>query len=109
MRQGLGVKVNPTIGTDNPVYGKEPRDRVLTDDEIRSIWRNCLEDDFGRIVRLLLLTACRRDEIGGLRWPEIDQAASKLLLPKERTKSKRPHELTLSPTGHFDRCIGSAA
>jgi hypothetical protein len=44
-----------------------------------------------------------------LRWPEIDQAASKLLLPKERTKSKRPHELTLSPTGHFDRCIGSAA
>ncbi len=35
MRQGLGVKVNPTIGTDNPVYGKAPRDRVLTDEEMR--------------------------------------------------------------------------
>jgi integrase len=98
MRQGLGVKANPTIGTDNPVYGKEPRDRVLTDVEIRCIWRNCLEDDFGRIVRLLMLTACRRDEIGGLRWPELDLTASKLVLPRERTKSKRALELTLPAT-----------
>jgi integrase len=95
MRQGIGVKANPTIGTDNPVYGKAPRDRVLSDDELRSIWRNCLDDDFGKIVRLLLLTACRRDEIGGLRWQEIDLATGRLSLPKERTKSKRPHELTL--------------
>lgn len=98
MRQGFGVKANPTVGTDNPVYGKEPRDRVLTDDEIRSIWRGCLDDDFGKIVRLLLLTACRRDEIGGLRWGEVDLLAGVLLLPKERTKSKRPHKLTLPST-----------
>ena len=98
MRQGIGVKANPTIGTENPVYGKAPRDRVLTDDEIRIIWRHCLDDDFGKIARLLLLTACRRDEIGGLRWPEIDFPEGKLLLPKERTKSKRPHELTLPGT-----------
>lgn len=98
MRQGIGVKANPTIGTDNPVYGKAPRDRVLTDDEIRSIWRNCADDDFGRIVRLLLLTACRRDEIGGLRWQEIDLTAGHLSLPKERTKSKRPHEINLPAT-----------
>jgi integrase len=94
MRQGMGVKANPTIGTDNPVHGKAPRDRVLTDDEIRIIWRNCLEDEFGKIVRLLLLTACRRDEIGGLRWSEITGAK----IPKERTKSKRPHEITLPAT-----------
>lgn len=98
MRQGLGVKANPTIGTENPVYGQAPRDRVLTDDEIRSIWRNCTDDDFGRIVRLLLLTACRRDEIGGLRWSELDLSTGKLLLPKERTKSKRPHGFVLPPT-----------
>lgn len=98
MRQGFGVKANPTIGTDNPVYGKAPRDRVLTDEEIRVVWRHCLDDDFGKIVRLLMLTACRRDEIGGLRWAEVDLAGSKLALPKERTKSKRPHELTLPAT-----------
>jgi len=98
MRQGFGVKSNPTIGTDNPIYGKPPRDRVLTDDEIRIIWRNCLEDDFGKIVRLLLCTACRRDEIGGLRWQELHLTEGKLTLPKERTKSKRVHELTLPAT-----------
>lgn len=98
MRQGMGVKANPTVGTDNPVFGKAPRDRVLTDAEIRSIWRNCLDDDFGKIVRLLLLTACRRDEIGGLRWSEIDLVAGRLALPKERTKGKRTHELTLPGT-----------
>lgn len=97
MRQGL-AKANPVIGTENPIRGKEPRSRVLNDDELRLIWRNTLDDDFGKIVRLLLLTACRRDEIGGLRWPEIDVAASKLLLPKDRTKSKRALELTLPAT-----------
>lgn len=97
MRQGL-AKANPVIGTENPIRGKEPRDRVLTDDEIRIIWRNCLDDDFGKIVRLLLLTACRRDEIGGLRWNELDVAAGKLTLPRERTKAKRAHELPLTAT-----------
>lgn len=97
MRQGL-AKANPVIGTENPIRGKEPRDRVLTDDEIRIIWRNCLDDDFGKIVRLLLLTACRRDEIGGLRWDELDVAAGKLTLPRERTKAKRAHELPLTAT-----------
>ncbi|EIG63469.1 site-specific integrase [Bradyrhizobium sp. WSM1253] len=95
MRQGL-AKANPVIGTENPIRGKEPRDRVLTDEEIRIIWRNCLDDDFGKIVRLLLLTACRRDEIGGLRWDELDLADGKLSLPRERTKAKRAHELPLT-------------
>jgi integrase len=45
-----------------------------------------------------MLTACRRDEIGGLRWPELDLTASKLVLPRERTKSKRALELTLPAT-----------
>lgn len=98
MRQGMGVKANPTIGTDNPIYGMAPRDRVLTDDEIRAIWRNCADDDFGRIVRLLLLTACRRDEIGGLRWSEVDLDAGKITLPKERVKNKRVHVLQLPAT-----------
>ncbi|UPJ69893.1 site-specific integrase [Bradyrhizobium sp. 187] len=94
MRQAK-VKGNPVIGTENPVEGKEPRDRVLTDDEIRAIWDQCGDDDFGRIVRVLLLTACRRDEIGSLRWSEIDLDTGKLTFPKERIKSKRPFVLPL--------------
>ena len=97
MRQAM-AKTNPVIGTENPIEGKEPRDRVLNDDEIRAIWGNCGDDEFGKIIRLLFLTACRRDEIGALRWPEVDLAAGKLLLPRERTKNKRAHQLTLPAT-----------
>jgi integrase len=97
MRQAF-AEMNPVIGTENPIEGKEPRDRVLNDDEIRFIWRDSGEDEFGKIIRLLFLTACRRDEIGGLRAPEVDHVPGKLLLPKERTKSKRGHELTLPAT-----------
>ena len=97
MRQAM-AKTNPVIGTENPIEGKEPRDRVLNDDEIRAIWRNSGDDEFGKIIRLLFLTACRRDEIGALRWPEVDMALGKLALPKERTKNKRAHALILPAT-----------
>ena len=66
MREGL-ARANPTILAqalaENPA-----RDRVLDDDEIRAVWRACQDDDFGRIIKLLLLTGCRRNEIGGLQW-----------------------------------------
>jgi integrase len=97
MRKGICIS-NPVLGTEDPEEGIDPRDRVLEPKEIKAIWRECRDDDFGRIVRLLLLTACRRDEIGSLRWSEIDLGTGKLLLPKERTKSNRALELTLPAT-----------
>jgi integrase len=97
MKEGM-TDANPVIGTNNPIEGKQGRDRVLTDAELKIIWRHCPEDDFGRIVRLLLLTACRRDEIGWLRWPEVDLPGSRLLLPAERTKPGRALEMPLVPT-----------
>jgi integrase len=97
MKEGM-VNANPVVGTNNPIEGKQARDRVLTDAEIRTIWRHCPDDDFGRIVRLLLLTACRRDEIGRLRWEEVDLQAGSLLLPAERTKPGRALALPLTPT-----------
>ena len=97
MKEGM-VDANPVIGTNNPIEGKQARDRVLTDDELRIVWRHCQDDDFGRIVRLLLLTACRRDEIGWLRWPEVDLPGNRLLLPPERTKPGRALEMPLVAT-----------
>jgi integrase len=87
---------NPVIGTNKPA---EPaaRDRVLTDAEIADIWRGCRDDDFGRIVRLLLLTGARRDEIGDLAWNEIDFDRAAINLPPERTKNNRPNVVPLAP------------
>jgi integrase len=71
---------------------------VLTDAELVAIWRACGEDDFGRIVRLLILTAQRRSEIGGMAWSEIDMDAGTWTLPAARAKNHRAHTLPLPPT-----------
>jgi integrase len=69
------------------------RDRVLTDDEIREIWTALPEhgDDYGDIVRLLLMTGQRRDEIASLAWDEIDFNGAVITLPGLRTKNRREH------------------
>ena len=95
MRQGY-VQHNPVIGSENP-DNSPSRDRVLKDTELAAIWRACGDDDFGRIVRLLILTACRREEIGGLKWNEIDRDNGTITLPKERVKNKHEHTLPLTP------------
>jgi integrase len=93
--QGI-VDSNPVIGTNKP---PEPvaRDRVLTAAEVTHIWAACRDDSFGRIVKLLLLTGARRDEIGDLAWDEIDLERDVILLPAERTKNGRPHIVPLAP------------
>ena len=83
MREGL-AEANPMIGTNKAAVNAS-RDRVLTDDELRSIWAALGNDPYGDIVRLLALTGQRRDEIGSLRWREVDFDKSLIALPPERT------------------------
>jgi integrase len=45
---------------------------------------------------MLLLTGQRRDEIGSLRWPEVDTDAKTITLPATRTKNGREHLVPLS-------------
>jgi integrase len=96
MREGL-AESNPVIGTNRPVTNG-PRDRVLSNHELRSVWAALPDDDdYGAIVKLLALTGQRRDEIGSLRWSEIDFDKAVISLPAERTKNKKPHDVPLSP------------
>ena len=77
------------------------RDRVLSDDEIRVVWRafEGVAWPFGPIGQLLLLTGARRDEIADMRWDELDLTARTLTLPAARTKNKREHIIPLSDAG----------
>jgi integrase len=62
-----------------------------------AVWNACAgEDDFSRIVRLLLLCGCRRAEIGGLRWEEVDPEKRCIHLPAARVKNGRPFLIPLS-------------
>jgi integrase len=94
MREGL-CESNPTIGTNDPNAGAKSRERVLADHELAVVWKACGDDDFGRIVRLLILTGCRREEIGGLQWREVDLTTGIMTIPGERTKNHRTHALGL--------------
>jgi integrase len=86
------------IGT-HKASDETPRDRVLADSELATIWCAASESDYGRIVRLLILTGCRRDEIGALRWSEVDLDAAVIALPGSRTKNGKPHIVPLSEKG----------
>ena len=87
--------INPVTGTNRP-EDATPRERVLTDAELVAIWCACNDDNYGRVVKLLTLTGCRREEIGGMKWSELDISKGTLSLPKERVKNKRQHVVPLS-------------
>jgi integrase len=95
MRSGL-ADGNPAIETPAPAIGRG-RERVLSDAELAAVWRHAGDDDFGRITRLLILLGCRRAEIGGMCWSEIDVERGIWTLPAARSKNSRPHSLPIMP------------
>jgi integrase len=86
---------NPVVGTLAP-EGAKPRERVLDDSELAHVWRAAGDDDFGRIVKLLMLTGARRTEVGAMIWGELDLDRSTWTIPAQRTKNGRAHTLPLS-------------
>jgi integrase len=88
------VAANPMVGI-RP-HPERSRERVLSDPELVATWlATGSGSDFDRCVRLLLLTGCRRNEIGGLRWSEI--SGDLLVVSGERAKNARPLEVPLHP------------
>jgi integrase len=95
MREGL-ILANPIIATNK--RAEKPRDRVLTDTELGLVWRSLGSGDYGTIVKLLLLTGQRMNEIAALRWSEVDFNRGVISLTGERTKNHRPHEIPMANT-----------
>lgn len=95
---GRGVlDTNPM--SDLPKPGHEnPRDRVLTDDELVRVWRAAegLGYPFGPAFQLLILTGARREEIVSLRWSEVVSADGVIRLEGARTKNGKTHTIALS-------------
>ena len=72
------------------------RTRVLSDDEIRAIWPALGEAaTFGALIKTLLLTAQRRDEVAHMSRKEIGEDRI-WTIPPERYKTKRPNFVPLS-------------
>jgi integrase len=83
----VGARANPK---------DRARTRVLSDDEIRVVWPMLGEaGTFGALLKTLLLTAQRRDEVATMTWKEIDKEGI-WTIPAERYKTKRPNYVPLS-------------
>lgn len=104
LKNMFGWLIERGVLTSSPVAGMKPptkeetRERVLTDDEIKLLWK--ATDDtgypFGPFAKLLLLTAARRDEVAGMTDRELDLDAKTWTIPKERAKNNEEHIIPLS-------------
>ena len=76
-----------------------PRQRVLSDEEVAELWQKSgnLGSGTRDLVRLLLLTGQRRDEVRLMSWEEIDMRKALWVIPKERYKTRVDHAVPLSP------------
>ena len=95
LRSGTIDGANPVAQVPRPGT-KIVRERVLSDAELELIWKATgSEHDHDRIVRLLMLTGARREEVAGLHWPEI--TGPLWTLPRVRAKNALPHQVPLGP------------
>lgn len=114
MSEGIdGLENNPVLNTNKSE--EKPRERVLKDNELRAIWKHAGDDHYGSIIKLLMLTGQRAEEIAGLQWSEVTETTvperrvtdtirlpqfniKAIDLPPERTKNNKPHVVPLTKT-----------
>lgn len=76
---------------------EKPRQRYLSDDEIKAIWPHFdnLRYNPRDILKLVLLTAQRPGEVMAMKWEDID--LDKNIWKQGTTKTDNPHLVPLSP------------
>ena len=91
------IERNPTEGLSRPTK-ERARDRVLSSAEMALVWKatDRITATYAQVFRVLILTGQRRDEVGGMRWDEIDLAAKSWTIPAGRVKNGRAHAIPLS-------------
>jgi integrase len=88
------VVSNPCLGIKTDKI--KSRDRVLSNPEIVKFWAAAeTEQRLGPLLKLLLLTGCRLNEVAGMSRSELTDDTWNI--PGTRTKNKRPHVVPLSP------------
>jgi integrase len=97
LQRNRQIERNPCENVHRP-DAAPARDRTLTDDEIVAYWYACdeLAEPIGQLLKLLLLTGCRRTELAGGLRSEI-AADNTWTIPGTRTKNRRSHVVPLPP------------
>jgi integrase len=91
------LEANVVAATRPPLRREPTRRRVLTPEERAAVWAATADtsDPYNAIVRLLMLLGQRRQEVAGMRWPELDLGRTLWSLPADRTKNRLEHLVPL--------------
>ncbi len=107
LRALLSQAVSDGLTESNPAMGiksapSTPRARVLTDEEIKSIWSSKaiegVRPGMLSALKLQLLTGQRAGEVLALRWTDINSKAKIWTIPASVAKNGREHAVPLSPS-----------
>jgi len=82
------VDTSPIAGRRKKPEGNDRRDPLTVDEVRRAYAAACDGSPGGDVIRLLVLTGCRRQEIGGLLPHEVNCERRSLELPDERVKGR---------------------
>ena len=91
------VTANPCASVARPEIPKA-RDRVLSNAEIARFWKatDATGEPFTALLKLLLLTGCRLNEVAGMKHGELRDDGAAWTIPGDRTKNRRAHVVPLS-------------
>jgi len=115
------LPANPAAGIRK--HSEQPRTRVLTDDDLRTLWteleadtaielargttaktRRVMPAETGQTLRelfqVLLLTGQRLGETSRMKWTDVDLDAKRWTIPGTDTKNGHPHRVPLSEPAH---------
>jgi integrase len=94
------LDINPVkLLTIPPNSAAHERDRTLDDNELIAVWKaaEATGGPYGQIIRLLILTGARRDEIANARVEWLDLDRGTLTIPKGSMKTRASHVIYLTP------------
>jgi integrase len=97
----IGVELNPCSGIKPPAE-ENSRDRVLSADEITTLWKALTKPPAGMphrcalALKLQLVTIQRKGEVVGAEWREIDEREKMWTIPAEKAKNGLAHRVPLS-------------
>lgn len=94
------IDAAPTNGLERPAI-ERARERVLHERELFFLWKAfAAAPVFEPVLKLLLITAQRREEVAGMQWSEIDNLEGSeplWTIPSTRAKNGNEHLVPLSP------------
>lgn len=103
------VDVNVAYNLATPELRRRPGDaagRALDDEELRALW-TCIGRvgyPWRQMIRLLLLTGCRKMEVGGLRWSDIDLHGRRFTIPRDKSGNTRTVPLSEPALAELRSC-----